>query len=117
VNLEPIPLTANKLISACVKHKGIIAELSEGQKLSFGVLLWLSYTIGRGSDAPEEEFFTLVQTCLAGPDAFKQSLLAEVEAFLARNHSRMHGVLYTMAKAFEQEGQIVVPWRPNNAGT
>jgi len=108
---EPIPLSANRLISACVKHKEVIHALSLPQKLTLGILLMLCYTTRRGSEFPDEEFITFLKVALRGQDCLREELLKEVDAFLNREEQgRIHGVLHTLARELEQHEQIVLPW-------
>ena len=107
LGLEPIPFGANRLISACVKQKEVIRSLSEGQRLTLGVLLMMCYTTRRGSEYPEEEFLTFLETVARGYHTLRDALLMEVEAFLQRpEQTRLHGILHTLAKEFEQDNQI-----------
>jgi len=107
LGLEPIPFGANRLISACVKHKEVVRNLTEGQRLTLGVLLMLCYTTRRGSECPEEEFLTFLETVARGYSSLRNALLVEVEAFLQRSeHTKLHGILYTLAKEFEQDNRI-----------
>jgi len=107
LGLEPIPFGANRLISVCLKQKEVVRSLSEEQRLTLGVLLMLCYTTRRGSECPEEEFLTFLETVAQGYDTLREALLGEVEAFLERSeHTKLHGILHTLAKEFEQDDRI-----------
>ena len=108
---EPIPLSANRLISACVKNKEVIHALSLPQKLTLGILLMLCYTTRRGSEFPDEELLTFLKVALTGRTCLRKGLLKEVDAFLAREEQgRLHGILHTLARELEVDEQIVPPW-------